>query len=89
MDLLNSQTLKVERNEVGPPRARPSAWRGIFLPSLPIYPNLAQRNRVISCLFLCTELQLAFHPMDFLYGLREVGGKNDSFGMPALVAVCW
>jgi len=32
---------------------------------------------------------LAFHSMDLLGGLREVGGKNDSFGMPALVTVCW
>jgi hypothetical protein len=31
-----------------------------FFFSLPIYPNLAERYRVVSCLFLRAEVQLAF-----------------------------
>ena len=62
-------------------------WLGIFLPSLSIYPNLAERDCVVSRLFLRAEIHLAFHAMDLLYGLREVGRKDDSFGMPALVSL--
>ena len=37
----------------------------------PIYPNLAERDCVISCLFLCTEVQLTFHLMDLLLRAQE------------------
>jgi Flp pilus assembly CpaE family ATPase len=70
----------------GPMKAQPLLTRrGILLSSLSIYPDLAKRYRVISCLSLRAEVQLAFHAMNLLYGLREVDRKHDSFGMPALV----
>src|SRR5215470_10937887 len=43
--------------------------------------------RMVPCLFFTAKVQLTFHSMDLLYGLREVDRKNDSFGMPALVTL--
>ena len=54
--------------------------RRIFLPSPTTYPNLAERDCVISWLFLCTEVQLTFHVMDFLNAFGKILWKDDSFG---------
>src|SRR5215468_12647284 len=46
------------------PLSLPIARRGICLTALPIYPDLTERYCAVSCLFLCTEVQLTFHPME-------------------------
>jgi len=56
---------------------------------LDIRPGGELSNPFRECIRRPASGNLAFHSMDLLDELREVGRKNDSFSMPALVTVCW